>query len=351
MNPLTAQSAHLNTPKAIALLSGGLDSALAAALVKSWGIEVIGLHLTSPFGCETHAEKVAKELNISLITQAKGEAFIDLVSAPTYGYGSQMNPCVDCRIYMFQIAEKVLKEQKADFIVTGEVVGQRPLSQNKANIQLIERKSPLERLVVRPLSGGNLPPTLAEEKGWILRSCLLKISGRGRTEQLALAKQLGISAFSSPGGGCLLTETAFSDRLKDFFSHPTYANSEEKESQAQMLRLGRHFRIHSNLKVIVARTDSENAELLSHWEQSGAQLVEPVNYKGPIAVSLGTLCKDDKTTIAKLLSKYGRKNDEGPFLTRFKSHNSTLQPQEDELISTTEKLAESIIEHWRIGIT
>ena len=122
------QSRKRTQPKAIALLSGGLDSALAAALVKSWGIEVMGLHLTSPFGCVPQAQQVADDLKIPLLTKAKGEAFIDMVSSPKYGYGSQMNPCVDCRIYMFEIADQVLREQTADFIVTGEVVGQRPLS-------------------------------------------------------------------------------------------------------------------------------------------------------------------------------------------------------------------------------
>ncbi|MFM8312798.1 MAG: thiamine biosynthesis protein, partial [Deltaproteobacteria bacterium] len=236
------------SPSAIALISGGLDSALAASLVKQWGIHVIGLHLTSPFGCTTEAQKVAEEIQIPLQIRAKGEAFIDLIEKPKYGYGSQMNPCIDCRIYMFEWAEKVRQELGADFIVTGEVVGQRPLSQNKAAMALIDRNSPLEDRVLRPLSGGNLPPTLPEKRGWIQREQLRKFSGRGRTEQLALAKELGISAYTSPGGGCLLTEKAFSDRLRDFYRHPHFSTSEQKTAQAELLRLGRHFRPSSDFK-------------------------------------------------------------------------------------------------------
>lgn len=353
MNLIPSQNSFSNaaeSPKAIALLSGGLDSALAAALVKSWGIKTIGLHLTSPFSCLVEVEEVAQELNIKLVIKDKGEAFVDLVGAPKYGYGSQMNPCIDCRIYMFDIAEKVLKAEKADFIVTGEVVGQRPLSQTKSNITFIEKKSPLEHRVLRPLCGGNLPPTLAEEKGWIQREQLLKISGRGRTEQLALAKKLGISAFSSPGGGCLLTEAAFSERLKDFYTFTSYRSSEEKMAQAKMLRLGRHFKIDRSLKVIVARTDSETQEITALWPSSGATLYEPINYKGPVAVSFGILSLEHKTQISGLLARYGRRNHLEPFITRLKTQFSSVK-QIEELLQVETPVAESTLNSWRIGTT
>ena len=337
-------------PRAIALISGGLDSALATKLVKSWGIEVIGLHLVSPFGCLLDANRVARELEIPLITREKGEAFVDLVKDPKYGYGSQMNPCIDCRIYMFEMAEKVKIEQDADFIVTGEVVGQRPFSQNKAAISVIERKAKMDPIVLRPLSGANLPPTLAEEKGWIQRENLLKISGRGRSEQLELAKRLGVTEFASPGGGCLLTETAFSERLKDFYSFPTYRNSTQKMIQAQFLRLGRHFRLSGETKFIVARTDSENQEMNRLWETSGGSLFEPSNFVGPCGLALGKLTEGIKEQLASLLARYGKKNGSEPYRVsnRFLNEKQTVTTH---FLDTLEPIPDETLNPWRIGIT
>lgn len=336
--------------KAIVLISGGLDSAIAAALVKSWGIEVVGLHLKSPFGCTQDAAKVARELDIPLVIREKGESFVDMIQRPKYGYGSQMNPCIDCRIYMFELAEQVRVEEKADFIVTGEVVGQRPLSQNKSAMKLIERKSPLEERVLRPLSGGNLPSTLPEQKGWIKRENLLRLSGRGRSEQLALAKKLGIVHYSSPGGGCLLTEKAFSDRLKDFYEHPTYQNSEEKMAQAALLRLGRQFRISKGVKVIIARTETENTEFNHAWNQAGCTLFRPTNFKGPLGLAFGRLNKETKQKIANLMARYGRKSEASVHKIESLSHCEE-RASESELWEVSEPTHDSILEKWRIGIT
>jgi len=338
------------TRKAIVLISGGLDSAIAAVLVKSWGIEVVGLHLKSPFGCTQDAAKVAEDLDIPLVVKEKGEAFIKLIERPKYGYGSQMNPCIDCRIYMFELAEKVRLEEKADFIATGEVVGQRPLSQNKSAMKLIERKSPLEERVLRPLSGGNLPPTLPEQMGWIKRENLLKLSGRGRSEQLALAKKLGISHYSSPGGGCLLTEKAFSDRLKDFYEHPSYQNSEEKMAQAALLRLGRHFRISKEVKVIIARTEMENTEFNKAWNHAGCTLFRPANFKGPLGLAFGTLNPESKQTIANLMARYGRKSEAS--IQKIESLGYCEEStSKSELWDVLEPTHDSVLEKWRIGIT
>ncbi len=337
-------------PKAIALISGGLDSALAASLVKSWGIDVVGLHLISPFGCTTDAEKVAKELQIPLIIKEKGEAFIELVEKPQYGYGSQMNPCIDCRIYMFELAEKTRIEQKADFIITGEVVGQRPLSQNKNAMKLIDRKSPVEDLILRPLSGGNIAATLAEKKGWVKRENLLKISGRGRGEQIALAKTLSLSEYSSPGGGCLLTEKAFSSRLKDFYSHPTYKTPEQKMAQASLLRLGRHFRLSEKTKVIVARTEAENNEITRLWKESGALFFKPANFIGPSALVFGSLTSETKQQVTSLLARYGKKPEGESFKVESLEMNSENQVYPSLLI-VTEPTSDDILNQWRIGIT
>jgi tRNA-uridine 2-sulfurtransferase len=337
-------------PKAIALISGGLDSALAAYLVKSWGIEVIGLHLVSPFGCELEVQKVASELNIPLLFREKGAPFIDLVESPKYGYGSQINPCIDCRIYMFEAAQKVLEETLADFIVTGEVVGQRPLSQTKAAIDLIERKSPLEHKILRPLSGGNLPPTFPEEQGWIQRDKLLKFSGRGRSEQLALAKQFGLSEHSSPGGGCLLTEAAFSDRLRDFYAHPSYHSPSQKMAQARVLQLGRHFRLSKSWKVVVARTEKETQTFREQWKSLGASFYEPSNFHGPVALGFGELSQEHRLHVASLVARYGKKTNSEPFSVDCHELSETQQ-----MISRTVKIltppTDETLNPWRIGIT
>ena len=339
-------NATLNRPRrAIALISGGLDSAIAAQLVTQWGIEVIGLHLVSPFGCTTDAQKVADHLNIRLVLKEKGNDYLDIVENPKYGYGRNMNPCIDCRIYMFELAEQVLLEEKADFIVTGEVVGQRPLSQNKAAISLIEKKSPLIHKILRPLSGGNLPETLPEERGWIKREDLLKISGRGRTQQFLLAQQLGISEYASPSGGCLLTEGAFSDRLRDFFSHPTFATETEKLAQAEMLKLGRHFRISENAKVIVARTEGECQAVELLWQKSKGILLQPENFKGPLGIALGNLTETEKIQAGAILVRYGKKAECGPF--QIKSHRLGVA----EIFTVAEAASDEIINSWRVGIT
>ena len=240
------------TPKAIALLSGGLDSALAARVIKDQGIEVIGLHLVSPFGCKNEVQKTADSLGINIVFKEKGEAYLDLVKSPQYGYGKNMNPCVDCRIYMFELAEQVMQEQGAHFIITGEVVGQRPMSQQKQAMQLIDKKSDSENRVLRPLSAHLFPPSLAEINGWVDREKLFGISGRSRTEQLEMAKNLGLENYAAPGGGCLLTESAFSNRLRDFFKHESVDISTEKRLvDSQLILLGRNFKVSDNCNIII----------------------------------------------------------------------------------------------------
>lgn len=293
-------------PKAIALLSGGLDSALATKLVLDQGVEVIGLHLVTPFGCETTVKEVAESLSIPLIFKDKGEAFLDLVENPRYGYGKNMNPCIDCRIFMFQLADVVRQDENADFIITGEVIGQRPMSQNRQSMGLIDRNSPIEGLVVRPLSAKSFAPSIPEEMGWVDREKLFRITGRGRSEQIELAKSIGVTEFASPGGGCLLTESAFSKRLKDFYDRKTHSTTEQKMAQAKTLRLGRHFRITDKFKVIVARNDQENYLLEDLWKPSGGIYFNPTNFLGPVAVGYGELTGSLQATVGALLSRYGK---------------------------------------------
>jgi len=298
-------------PKAIALLSGGLDSALAARLVLDQGVDVVGLYLASPFGCRTDVEKVAQGLGITLVIRDKGEAYLDLIESPQYGYGSQMNPCIDCRMYMFNLAEKVRIEQNADFIITGEVLGQRPMSQQRNSIDLIDRKSEMERKVLRPLSAHLFPETIAESMGWVNREHLLGISGRSRKEQMALAQSLELKFYASPGGGCALTEAAFSNKLRDFFKYPLYEGSGQRLVQSELLRVGRHFRVRPELKVIVARDEADNIELEKYWESAGAVFFKPEDFLGPSAVAIGKFHEEDAQLVGSMMLRYtGAKRDQ-----------------------------------------
>jgi len=322
--------------KAIALMSGGLDSTLAAKLVRDQDIDVIGLHLASPFGCRNEVKESAEALGIPLVIKEKGEAYLDLVKDPVYGYGKNMNPCIDCRIYMFQLADVVRQKLKADFIVTGEVLGQRPMSQQRNSMNLIDKKSSLDNILLRPLSGKLFPPTKPELEGWIDRSQLLSISGRGRTRQLELAKQWGITAFESPGGGCLLTETSFSGRLRDFFEHDGDLPTEQRLAQSALLRFGRHFRVSDKTKLIVGRNEQENEQMTQLWKQAGGIFYDPINFSGPVAVALGVVGESEQKLVGRLITRYGKSRKNEPMEILFQTTKSEGTFVADEPITETE---------------
>ena len=269
--------------KCIALISGGLDSALAAQLMLEQGIEVQGLFLAMSWGCCEKAKAVAcaQQLGIPLMVLSVGDAYLDVIRAPKYGYGTAMNPCIDCRIYMFRIAKRYMDETGAGFVVTGEVLGQRPMSQMRRPLDLIEADSGLEGLLVRPLSAQLLEPTLPELLGVVDRNRLLRLAGRSRHEQLALAQAEGITEHSTPAGGCLLTDDHFAKKVKDLFAHETQPTTKDME----LLTIGRHFRAGSRTKVILGRNELENLLLEGH-AQEGYTCVRP-KFAGPSAMLVG----------------------------------------------------------------
>jgi tRNA-uridine 2-sulfurtransferase len=293
-------------PKAIALLSGGLDSLLAAKIVQAEGVEIIGLHLLSPFGCREDVQKTADSLGIRLIIREKGEPYLDMVKNPKYGIGRSVNPCIDCRIFMFDIAEKVRREEGADFIITGEVLGQRPMSQQRVSMDLIDRKSGMEDSILRPLSARLFPPTHPERVGWVNRERLHAISGRSRKEQFALIENYGVSNFSAPGGGCLLTELAFAPKLRDFYKNEHYENSTERLAQSELLRYGRHFRPNGDFKFIVSRDEKENALLEEKWRNANGTFFYPDSFLGPNAVALGKMTESARHLIGEVIVRYGK---------------------------------------------
>lgn len=277
--------------KAVALLSGGLDSTLAVKLVLDQGIDVEAVNFVSPFclcrkgGCG--ALEVAKNLNIPLKTITVGEEYLRIVRKPKFGYGKNMNPCIDCRIFMLKKAKKYAEEMGASFIFTGEVLGQRPMSQHRKTLGIIEKEAGLKGKILRPLSAKLLPPTEVEKKGLVSRETLLGIEGRSRKKQIRLAQELKVTEYSCPGGGCLLTYREFTSKLKDLFEHKKRISLKD----VRLLKVGRHFRFGKN-KIIVGRNEAEN-RLLLQMKMTNDYCFEAQDTGSPI-----TLLQGPKTRIA-----------------------------------------------------
>ena len=269
--------------RCVALISGGLDSTLAARLMREQDIEVHGLYLSLSWGCcdKEKAVSSARQLGIPLMVLGVGEAYLDVIRAPKYGYGTAMNPCIDCRIYMFRLAKAYMQEIEAGFVVTGEVLGQRPMSQRRRPLNLIEAECGLEGLLLRPLSAQHLEPTLPELLGVVDRHRLLGLSGRSRREQMDLAHERGLTDYSTPAGGCLLTDETFAQKAKDLFAHEPRPTTKDME----LLTLGRHFRAAADTKVVVGRNALENLMLEGHAQQ-GYACVRP-KFAGPAALVIG----------------------------------------------------------------
>lgn len=304
----------MNKRTALVLLSGGLDSALAVKLVMEQGVECIALNFTSSFctcdyGGKCFSKEIAHNLNIEYRTIAKGEDFLEVIRNPKHGYGQGLNPCVDCKIYILKKAGELMKEIGADFIVTGEVLGQRPMSQHKRALKVIEEEAGLAGYILRPLSANKLPPTVPEQEGWVEREKLLAIHGRGRKEQLELARNFDIDTYSCAGGGCLLTEKRYALKLKDLFDH----NEQVTGRDVQLLKKGRHFRLNERSKVIVGRNEADNNYLKAI--RSGDELLfDCPGYGSPLTLLQGEVNEESIAFAAKLTllySDYSSKNGEG----------------------------------------
>ena len=303
--------------KALALFSGGLDSMLSMKIISDQNIEVVALYMDTGFGVDEEKHEVLRRratlAGASLkVVDMRNEYLRDVLFNPKYGYGKQFNPCIDCHGYMFKTALNMLKSENANFIITGEVVGQRPMSQRRDALFQVKRLADDEDdLVLRPMCAKLLPPTKPEREGWVDREKLLGISGRDRKPQLALAKEFGFEDFATPGGGCLLTIESFAVKIKDYLKF----DKEMRDIDVTWLKLGRHLRLVDGAKMIIGRDESDNNALLAHPNDKFEQVKfkESDDIVGAVSFISKNASKADKELAARLALAYTKASKDGKF--------------------------------------
>ncbi|MBN2407285.1 MAG: hypothetical protein JXJ19_06280 [Elusimicrobia bacterium] len=324
--------------KAIILISGGLDSILAAYILRDQGLGLVALHFTSPFFVKrpgkdnrSLAEKVSEKLGIPFRTIFMGQDYLDMIAFPAHGYGRNMNPCIDCRIHQFRLAGKVMEEEGASFIATGEVLGQRPMSQTFKSLKLIDGESGMEGLVLRPLSAGALEATVPEREGLVDRERLKGFTGRSRKGQMELCARYGITPqdYSTPAGGCRLTNQEYAEKVKDLIRHSGKLILRE----TLYLNLGRHFRVSDTFKVVVGRNENENAAL-ERMVSEGEVKMWPRDVKGPVCVGIGDITDDNIRFMAGVCGRYSDTGGAGEILLGYihkgETHNISSAPFDDK---------------------
>ncbi|PIF02867.1 MAG: tRNA 4-thiouridine(8) synthase ThiI [Desulfococcus sp.] len=266
--------------RALGLCSGGLDSILSAKILQAAGIDVEWVSFETPFFPAENAIRAARYTNIPLTVRNITARYLPMLKQPGAGYGKNMNPCLDCHALMFRIAGEMMMETRTDFLFSGEVVGQRPMSQTQVSMRYVAKHSGYADWIVRPLSGGILPETIPERKGWIQRNRLQDISGRSRKRQIALAREFGITDYPNPAGGCLLTDPNFSRRLRDLLEHI----SDPAEADLELLRFGRHFRLDEHTRVIIGKDQEDNEQITARFSRTRGILIRTVDMPAPVAL-------------------------------------------------------------------
>jgi len=269
--------------RALGLCSGGLDSQLAGMVLRRQGIEVHWITFETPFFSANKARKASELHGIPLIVENITEIYLPMLKNPPCGYGKNMNPCLDCHALMFRLAGKRMKDGEFDFLFSGEVLGQRPMSQTKPSLRYVEKHSGHDGHIIRPLSAQLLPESIPEKEGLVDRSRLLDFSGRSRKPQMKLAEEFGITDYPAPAGGCLLTDKVYSDRLREFLSH----DENPSETSLHLLKCGRHFRLPGGAKIIVGRQQADNNFLQQHYNPVTDTLIRLHNKPGPLVLLPG----------------------------------------------------------------
>jgi len=288
--------------KALVLFSGGLDSMLAVKLLVEQGVETMLVCFTSNFFDSKTAESSARILGLPLRKENISEDFLTVLKKPKHGYGAGLNPCIDCRAFMLKKASEIMRKEGFDFVATGEVLGERPMSQNQRALKIVEKEAGLEGRLLRPLSVKLLEPTIPEKQSLVDREKLLDISGRSRQRQMALAKKYGIKNYPSPGGGCVLTQSGFAARLKKTMENRPDFSADD----ANLIGVGRHF-FYGETWFILGRDKAENEFLKKHKKPADAFVV-PLNFAGPEALVRGKKISDEAIKRAKdLIVKFAPK--------------------------------------------
>lgn len=324
--------------KAIALTSGGLDSILAAKLVQMQGIEVIGVCFASVFFGSENAERMAAQIDMPLIVVDFTEEHLKMTKNPKHGYGKNMNPCIDCHTMMLNYAGNMLEELDADFLVTGEVLNQRPMSQNKKSLEIVQKESGFEDKILRPLCALNLAPTQMENDGLVDRTKLLGISGKSRKPQIELAEKLGIREYPSPAGGCMLTEPQFARRLKDLYEN---GKEEAETSDIELLKIGRHMRLPSGIKVVCTRNEKEYGLLMGLLKDSHI-VFDTADCAGSTAVLIPSADAspsfEELAFAGSVAARYSKEKEKDSVMIKYKKKSDSdyeymkVKPIEDEQI-------------------
>jgi len=338
--------------KAIAMISGGLDSTLAVALVRRQGIEVkavnfyTGLCITEtqrrkggrPDGTipENEALRAAAQLEVDVeYVDISGSGYFDMLVQPRWGYGANANPCVDCRVFMMRKAREIMLAEGADFVFTGEVLGQRPKSQRRDTLRIIERESGLDGRLLRPLSAKLLEPTLPEREGIVDRERLLDISGRSRKRQMELARELGIAGWPQPAGGCCyLTDESFAEKFFDLLDSREAAGAARRidRDDVVLLSTGRHFRLSPRALLVVGRTEVENV-LLERYV-GGRARVEARGVLGPVALVEGVPTWEERVLACRIVARYGKGKDQPSVTVEWREGDQVeehlVEPERDE---------------------
>ena len=352
----------MKTTRALGLCSGGLDSILSALVLRRQGIEVEWVTFETPFFSADNARKASERTGVPLSVVNFTGTYLEMLLNPPFGYGQNMNPCPDCHALMFRTAGAMMREKGFDFLFSGEVAGQRPMSQNTSSLRYVEKHSGFDGYVVRPLSAKNLPITIPETEGLVDREKLLDFSGRSRKPQMMLAEEFGIFEYPSPAGGCLLTEKVYSERLYDYFIHlpkkDAPVNSNKKpaipsfvlkirkeglepldlsvidpshvcESDLHLLKNGRHFRLESGVKVIVGRNKADNDCIQKYADPTRDVLMKTSGFSGPIGVVSGKASREDLLFAAEMLISYSKVPEEKEPLVmmEFNGEKSTAPAQ------------------------
>ncbi len=311
--------------KAIALFSGGLDSTLAMKLIIDQGIEVLAVNINTGFGSTKdrleHMQSMCDQVGAELrIIDIQSEFLQDVLFDPKHGYGKNFNPCIDCHAKMFAVAKRIMEHEGASFLLSGEVMGQRPMSQNKDALQTVLNESNCDGLLLRPMSALRLAPTIAEEKGWVDRDKLEGITGRSRDRQLALAKEIGLDDFESPGGGCLLTDENFGKKMFDFIKHDKF-----EVKDIPVMKFGRHFRLEGGAKLVIGRNREEN-EHLQNIDNDKYYHIKTVGLPGPHALLSKNATEEDRELSASAILTYCKTSVDNSYTLSYDGQEVTASP-------------------------